>query len=173
MGFSWQRHGSTPWFNAAGELLPFSKDSELWEIDGLHFSRLGSRTLGRRLAQQIQADPAAHALLGADKTLGVFVGRMGRMGRMSKKCWEEWGNRVFEDIKRYSMNIIRSNGKNVGKYGEEDVKPPALGCETVAFSASAEPGWYESRRWRDDELEDHWQLGKPNALVHRNSMALW
>jgi hypothetical protein len=86
MGFSWQRHGSTPWFNAAGELLPFSKDSELWEIDGLHFSRLGLRTLGRRLAQQIQADPAAHALLGTDKTLGVFVGRMGRMGRMSKKC---------------------------------------------------------------------------------------
>lgn len=75
-------HGSTPWFNAvllaAGELLPFSKDSELWEIDGLHFSRLGSRTLGRRLAQQIQADPAAHgmALLGAEKTLGV--------------TWEEW-----------------------------------------------------------------------------------
>jgi hypothetical protein len=71
------------------------------------------------------------------------------------------------------MNIIRSNGKNVGKYGEEDVKPPALGCETVAFSASAEPGWYESRRWRDDELEDHWELGKPNALVHRNCMSLW
>lgn len=41
-----------------GELLPFSKDSEFWEIDGLHFSRLGSRLLGQRLAQRIQADPA-------------------------------------------------------------------------------------------------------------------
>lgn len=35
----------------SGDLLPWSRDSEHWEIDGLHFSRLGSRLLGQRLAQ--------------------------------------------------------------------------------------------------------------------------
>ena len=33
--------------------MPWEKDSELWELDGLHFSRLGSQTLGRRLAEHL------------------------------------------------------------------------------------------------------------------------
>eukprot|EP00435_Cladocopium_sp_Y103_P033535 s1162_g8.t1 len=65
-----------------GELLPFSKDSELWEIDGLHFSRLGSRTLGRRLAQQIAgSDPSAATFFGAAKSWALR-GKNGRKDGM-------------------------------------------------------------------------------------------
>ena len=34
-------------------LLPWERDSEFWEADGLHFSRMGSERLGTRLAEQL------------------------------------------------------------------------------------------------------------------------
>merc|ERR1712066_180982 len=37
------------------ELLPYSKDNGLWEVDGLHFSRAGSQHFGARLAEQLSA----------------------------------------------------------------------------------------------------------------------
>ena len=37
-----------------GELLPFCRDSGHWEMDGLHFSPLGSKTLGRKLAEHMR-----------------------------------------------------------------------------------------------------------------------
>lgn len=39
---------------APGVLLPWTKDNEHWDLDGLHFSRRGSQFLGQRLAQYLQ-----------------------------------------------------------------------------------------------------------------------
>ncbi|CAK9007400.1 unnamed protein product [Durusdinium trenchii] len=50
---AWASSNSMTIFVDTGDLLPWEKDSELWELDGLHFSRLGSQTLGRRLAEHL------------------------------------------------------------------------------------------------------------------------
>ncbi len=34
--------------------MPWTKDNENWDLDGLHFSRRGSQELGQRLAQYLQ-----------------------------------------------------------------------------------------------------------------------
>eukprot|EP00438_Fugacium_kawagutii_P031453 Skav200801 [mRNA] locus=scaffold2549:110234:126491:- [translate_table: standard] len=50
---NWAKETPMTHFVDTGDLLPWSRDSEHWEIDGLHFSRLGSRLLGQRLAQRL------------------------------------------------------------------------------------------------------------------------
>ncbi|CAE7668071.1 unnamed protein product [Symbiodinium sp. CCMP2592] len=42
-----------------GDLLPFSRDSEHWEPDGLHFSRRGSQALGEGLAKLLAPELAS------------------------------------------------------------------------------------------------------------------
>eukprot|EP00928_Gymnodinium_smaydae_P082404 TRINITY_DN65746_c0_g1_i1.p1 TRINITY_DN65746_c0_g1~~TRINITY_DN65746_c0_g1_i1.p1 ORF type:complete len:495 (-),score=65.56 TRINITY_DN65746_c0_g1_i1:203-1651(-) len=47
---------STPgMFLDMDDIMPYDDDDELWEIDGLHFSRDGSRQLGIRLAPLVKA----------------------------------------------------------------------------------------------------------------------
>ena len=41
-------------YTTAGVLLPWTKDNDHWDLDGLHFSRRGSQELGQRLAQYLQ-----------------------------------------------------------------------------------------------------------------------
>jgi len=36
------------------DLLPYSRDRGLWELDGLHFSKAGSQQFGRRLAEKLR-----------------------------------------------------------------------------------------------------------------------
>lgn len=43
----------------AAELLPYSEESGMWEADGLHFTRAGSRRFGTRLAEKLGAYFAA------------------------------------------------------------------------------------------------------------------
>ncbi|CAE8634549.1 unnamed protein product, partial [Polarella glacialis] len=43
-------------------LMPFEEDSELWEMDGLHFSRAGSQALGARLAPLVGYLQARHGI---------------------------------------------------------------------------------------------------------------
>lgn len=50
-------------FVETGDLLPFDETSGLWEMDGLHFSRDGSRELGAKLA------PLVRPLLSDDKKM--------------------------------------------------------------------------------------------------------
>ena len=52
---------------APGVLLPWTKDNEHWDLDGLHFSRRGSQVLGQRLAQYLQTEAGENGANGRSR----------------------------------------------------------------------------------------------------------
>lgn len=57
-----------PGFQPAGVLLPWTKDNDHWDLDGLHFSRRGSQVLGQRLAQYLQNEDVKNGSGGSRPT---------------------------------------------------------------------------------------------------------
>ncbi|CAJ1407771.1 unnamed protein product [Effrenium voratum] len=110
----WAAGNSKTHFIDTDRLLPFQRDSELWELDGLHFSRKGSQELGRGLAREVAALASRRSERATDSTESQEPGKRGR----EEPCSERANEKVNFGNGQDGMKAVvgeSMNWKTIGK----------------------------------------------------------